>query len=514
MKKLISIFLSLSILLSLPLFGQDGELVPSFGDAGQFTFHFGADYYAYDVVVQNDGKIVIVGTVEHASGQDVFVMRLNEDGGFDPTFQGVGFTSFEVTDSDYEVAKAVAVRGNKILVAGYSNFQGFMMRLNSDGSLDSSFGVDGIRTISQLSHVNAFTTVPGISTYDIFAAGGFSDGFDTRPGVVKLYENGGLSNSFGTDGIATLPSAVKGNYTCIVGSVSSITAGGTWHPSTGNDENALFGKFNLSGDASSSFGSDGYVLIDGPESGQSNNVMDMVSDLSGKITFCGRTMRSEEFDAYVGQLNSNGSLDESFNGSGFYTGYPQEDDYMNAIVVQSNGKLVIGGTSDYQGTYDFNLARLNPDGEPDENFGNGSWQLTDFDSGDDEVEAMAMATDGNLITVGNSAKEGDHRIVVAKYALGVGLDDIIDLNSVNLELFPNPVTTGRINLSYTLEESGFVNITLCAMDGKVLHQLTTAQKHPGDHMESFDIPEPYPSGQYLLEFKLGDKQGYKKIVVQ
>ncbi len=520
MKKLFFAFSCLIFLFTTPLFCQEpGELDPTFGDAGQFTFHFGADFYAYDVAVQNDGKIVIVGTVEYASGQDIFVMRLTENGGLDPGFQSTGFTSFPATESDYEVAKAVAIKSNKILIAGYSNFQGFMARLNSDGSLDTSFGLDGIQTIPQLSFVNDFVTIPGINTYDIFAVGGYADGFDTKPGMVKIYENGSLSASFGTDGLATPPSAIKGIFTSVVGGLTSVTAGGTWYPATGNDENGLFAKFNLSGVASSSFGSDGYVLIDGPVSGQSNNVMDMYSDFGGNITFCGRAMRNEEFDAYAGRLNTNGGLDESFGTSGFYTGFPNEDDHMDAITAQPDGNIIIGGTSDYNGDYDFNLARLLPNGEIDEGFGNDSWQLTDFDSSDDEIEAMVIVPDDfcifKLIAVGNSEKEGASSIAVARYFLFqcVPVNDL-DLKAIQLKLFPNPVTGGHFNLNYTLEASGFVNISLCSMDGKILHQFSSIQKYAGDNTESFEIPDHYPAGHYLLQFKLGEKNGYQKITVQ
>jgi len=87
------------VFFSFSLFAQDGTLDPSFGTDGQFTFQFGGDYYAYDVAVQNDGKIVVVGRVAFSSGEDVFVMRLNPNGELDPTFQGVGFAAFEISVS-------------------------------------------------------------------------------------------------------------------------------------------------------------------------------------------------------------------------------------------------------------------------------------------------------------------------------------------------------------------------------------------------------------------------------
>lgn len=522
MKKRTIASLSIILTLSFNLFSQDpGDLDPSFGDQGQFTFHFGtADYFAYDVALQSDGKIVIVGTIEYNTGQDVFVMRLNANGTLDNSFQSLGFSSYEVTDSDFEAARAVKLSGSKILIGGYSTPNGFVMRLNSDGSLDNTFGTNGIRTVSQLNTINDLVTIPGIGSYDIICAGSFPDAAESRPGVVKLSNSGYLSTSFGDDGVATLPATLKGIFSEITGSISSFTVCGTKYPSTGINNDALFARFDLSGNLVTSFGGSGYAIIDGPIAGKSNNATAMVKDFSGVITFGGTTMGTTDDDAYAGRLTASGNIDTNFGDSGFYSsGFEGEDDQINAMVLQADDKIIIGGTSDYYGDNDFNLTRLNPDGTADFYFGNNSWQLTDFSSADDVIEAMAFGEEGNaayLITVGNSEKGGEKSIAVAKYHAvlpGVGVKDIIDLSTIHLELFPNPVTSDQITLKYHLEASNPISINLCSMDGKILSTFEETKKSPGDYTDTYNIPADYPAGNYLLQFKVGNKTGYKKLII-
>lgn len=522
MKKITIALISIILTLSFNLYSQDpGDLDLSFGDQGQFTFHLGtADYYAYDLALQSDGKIVIVGTVEFNSGQDVFVMRLNANGTLDNSFQSLGFSSYEVTDSDFEAARAVKLSGSKIIIGGDSNSNGFVMRLNSDGSQDNTFGTNGIRAVSQLNTINDIVVIPGIGSYDIICAGSFPDPFESRPGVVKLSNTGYISTSFGDGGVATLPTILKGIFSEITGSTSSFTVCGTKYSSPGVNNDALFAKFDLGGNLVSSFGGFGYAIIDGPTSGRSNNATAMVKDFSGVITFSGTTMGATDYDAYAGRLTASGNIDTNFGDSGFYSsGFEGEDDQINAMVVQPDDKIIIGGTSDFYGNYDFNLMRLNPDGTADFYFGNNSWQLTDFSSADDVIEAMAYWEEGNaafLVTVGNSEKGGEKSIAVAKYhavLAGVSVKDIIDLATIHLELFPNPVTSGQLTLKYHLEESNLIGISLCSMDGRILSTFLETQKSPGDYSETYDIPKDYPAGNYLLLFKVGNKTGYKKLIV-
>ena len=130
MKKLNYFLGIIFTLLFVNLIAQPGQLDNSFGTDGKVIFNYGLDYnyFAYDVAIQSDGKIVIAGRMEFGNNKsDVFVMRLNDDGSFDPSFADRGFQNYKISDSSIEYGKKVKIIGNKILITGFSGSKGFIM---------------------------------------------------------------------------------------------------------------------------------------------------------------------------------------------------------------------------------------------------------------------------------------------------------------------------------------------------------------------------------------------------
>ena len=130
-----------------------GSLDPSFSAPdGKLTTDFGGVSFADDVAVQSDGKILVAGTDNAATG-DFAVARYNTDGSLDTSFSCDGK---QVTDfaGNVEVANGVAVQSDgRIVVAGSSfsmaTVNDFAVaRYNTDGSLDTGFSGDGKQTVS------------------------------------------------------------------------------------------------------------------------------------------------------------------------------------------------------------------------------------------------------------------------------------------------------------------------------------------------------------------------------
>ena len=132
---------------------RDGSLDQSFGADGKVTTDFGGDELGQDVVVQPDGKIVVVGiSTEDGPGGDWALARYNPDGSLDESFGTGGkvVTDLGVASNAY----ALALQGDgRIVVAGNSGppaiFVGdvALARYEADGSLDRSFDGDGIVTL-------------------------------------------------------------------------------------------------------------------------------------------------------------------------------------------------------------------------------------------------------------------------------------------------------------------------------------------------------------------------------
>ena len=96
--------------------------------------------------------------------------------------------------------------------------------------------------------------------------------------------------------------------------------------------------------------------------------------------------------ANVARLNPDGSLDGTFNPS-----YAADQGFVTALVMQSDGKILVGGSfySSY-GLGPNNLVRLNPDGSVDNNFDYGLYL-------DGPVNAIAVQTDGGIVLAGGFA---------------------------------------------------------------------------------------------------------------
>lgn len=97
--------------------------------------------FATDVALQTDGKIVMSGyTWENVTG-DVFVIRLNTDGSLDNTF---GTDGVALVSNSTDVTESIAVQSDgKILIGGYTDDSFTVARFNTDGTLDTDFGNNG-----------------------------------------------------------------------------------------------------------------------------------------------------------------------------------------------------------------------------------------------------------------------------------------------------------------------------------------------------------------------------------
>jgi uncharacterized delta-60 repeat protein len=126
-------------------------------------------------------------------------------------------------------------------------------------------------------------------------------------------------------------------------------------------------------------------------------------------------LRVEQLEDRIA-LNA-GDLDLSFNGTGkvnFSFGFT---DSLTSVVVQSDSKVVAGGSS----ANDFALARFNDDGSLDTTFGTGGRVQTDFGGGNDFILGMALQADGKILAAGQSIA-GLGRIALSRYNTDGTLD--------------------------------------------------------------------------------------------
>lgn len=124
----------------------DGSLDPAFSGGIVVTAPGALRDTAGTVIVQPDGKIVIVGSTQTATGNDFLVIRFTAGGIPDPDFSGDGIAIL-ATPEDDAASGALLQPDGMIVTAGHSfgltGARFAVARLMPDGSLDSSFGTAG-----------------------------------------------------------------------------------------------------------------------------------------------------------------------------------------------------------------------------------------------------------------------------------------------------------------------------------------------------------------------------------
>ncbi len=116
-----------------------------------------------------------------------------------------------------------------------------------------------------------------------------------------------------------------------------------------------------------------------------------------------------------------GSLDTSFGGGRVMLPAGVSDDYANAVVVQPDGKIILGGRG-AENAGDFALIRLERDGSVDTSFGNNGRVLTDFAGTSDSINALVLQTDGKIVAVGSTVGANSTDFALARYMPDGSLD--------------------------------------------------------------------------------------------
>jgi len=388
----------------------DYALDSSYGSGRKVITSFGNNAWLLDVALQSDGKAVAVGYNSNGGHFNWGIGRYNTDGSLDTGFGTNGIVTQDFGIDNKALAVAIQPTDGKIVVGGAdkaSNSAGHgwtVARYNrTNGSLDTSFGINGIVT----------TPI-----------------FDGQLNDLALQQDGKIV-TVGYDDAAT--------------------------GSTGN--RFIVVRYNPDGTLDSSFGSGGIVSTqyDGSTFDRGHAVA-LQSD--GKIVVFGDLSYGGSNSLFTARLNTNGSLDTTFGTNGFVA----EPIFGNSdsgydFTLQSDGKIVVTGffqtSSGGTGTY---VIRYNSDGSRDSSFGSGGIVSNPFATGNDFGLTLAIQpTDGKIVVGGinpdpsNSSKTD---FVVRRFSTDGSLDTTFGTN-------------GSVITSMGVENSSIRSVAIQS-DGKIL----------------------------------------------
>ena len=307
-----------------------------------FNIGTGFNNDVFNVKPQSDGKILVGGNFTSYSGiTSNGIIRLNTDGSKDTSFNiGTGFSGRTIGSSYLLSVRDIEIQSDgKILVGGiFGLYSGVtsngIIRLNTDGSIDSSFNI-GTGFDRQV------FTLKYQSDGKILVGGAFlSYSGITSNRIIRLNTDGSVDSSFNI-GTGFNLGTISGINTQTDG---KIMVCGFFTAYNGVQAICLV-RLNIDGSRDFSF-------IDGAFS---SNLYQVVIDNKGKIIVTGNfTSYSGVTSNYIIRLNTDGSIDSSFSyyGSKF-------NNYTYAIALQNDNKILIGGGfTSYNNVFNSKVIRL------------------------------------------------------------------------------------------------------------------------------------------------------------
>lgn len=469
---------------------QTSYLDPGFGDNG---VSLAPSFTPTSIAMQEDAKILVAGKTGNASK----VYRYNPDGSLDQGFGDQGIAAINIINP----VGIKQLADNKILVVGNRSL-GTMggitgrivfSRRHADGSVDSTFGVNGVVTINAYAQQSSMQTITapvkvkfledghivivgriGYSYMNPLAAGPSSL---TRVGplVTRLNPDFTLDTTFAGTGYSKLPYTVATQFNDLEvlpdGSVlAGLQSGG----------NIRLYKYLPDGTPDPAFGTAGMQVVDIGTSDDKITDIKVLAD--GGIVISGSRAGTSR-NAFIARLTENGVLDPSYGTYGILEFTNDSGQPENAVetLVLSNGTLVTG-LQKWAGNYNFESVFTTPSGTIDVFTGNnGMIQVPLNDN--EQLSCMLQQPDGKVIMAGYS----ENNCVLVRYHV-VSVLGTAAIDQPEIVISPNPAED-MITVSGLPEHT---QLALYNLSGQLIRETVT------NGITQMDLGSCTP-GVYLLK---------------
>lgn len=352
---------------------------------------------AMHVAVAGDGSLIVSGWSADAGG--VGVLRLDSDGEHDATFGTEGFVTY-IPDSDLAYASGSIVQADgRIVVTGLTYQGGFSLaRLDEGGLLDPTFGTAGVLRVEPIPGQRAISrAIAEGPDGSIFVAGDTATGvsYVSEYAVVKVSESGVRDASYG--GLTSFGEGVNIPTHLVVEPDGSVVTLGL---TTG----ITLVRFDPTGAIDAGFGTAGRTTI--PFSADVRDPFNLLRQPDGKLVAVLGNFQTGS--VVLARLGTDGVLDPTFGTAGLATFHlAGGTDYyflqspMGAAILE-DGRIVVGvaESSGDQLVETAVLVRVMPDGSPDESLAPGGMQALALGPASSALHAIAVQPDGKIVAAG------------------------------------------------------------------------------------------------------------------
>lgn len=456
-------------------YNVDGSVDTGFGDAGVAIADFRGpvEGAAADAILQqSNGKLLTAGWLIDSSNHHQFgLVRFNFNGSLDTTFNSTGEIVTPI-GTESSINDLLQQEDGKLVAAGgyfyndeLGNHADFALaRYNLNGTIDTSFGADGIVAMaggfgglaqSVIQQTDGKLVVAGQANYSGYdELGGYY--YHSELALARYDADGMLDTNFNVDGMASTDTGTgySGFYDVIQQSDGKIVAVG--YSFNGADNDFAIARYNSDGSLDATFGIGGIVITDfSPDADADEVAQVVVQQPDGKLVVAGGFTHFK-----LARYNTDGSLDTTFDGDGKVSSVYTATSYLNIkrVLLQPDGKKMVLATT-YDASKTVTLIRYTDTGALDTAFGAGagagaakilerhepSFMAATSDTGGvlelnldvgliaPETNAVFLQTDGNLVATGMSQEAQGVNIdimFVTRFSLNndSDIDGVADIN--------------------------------------------------------------------------------------
>lgn len=380
-----------------------------------------------------------------------------------------------------------------------------VIRYCIDGIFDSTFGDSGIviTPIGSGSDVGRAMSIQ--KDGKIVVAGDTHNGSDHDFAVVRYNTDGSLDDTFNNSGIVITAIGSGNDYvrSMSIQEDGKIVVAG--HTDNGSDYDFTIVRYNMDGSLDLTFNKIGIVTTS-IDSGSIDKIRSVATHYDGGIFVVGQSISESDSNYIIVKYNRSGVLDSTFN----KTGKIVIDDcpscdlvYDGAVAVQSDGKIIFGGSGNNGTNFDFLLMRYNTIGQIDSSFGVNGVITTDFDNEHNFILALNVRDD-KIIASGFSVADDQSHFYIAIARYGVVITGVAEPKMPTFDYslsqnYPNPFNP-TTTISYQLSQKANVSLIVYNSIGQKVAVLINQQKDKGAYNVNFNASN-LSSGLYIYDYK-------------
>ncbi len=299
------------------------------------------------------------------------------------------------------------------------------------GFLDSTFNNTGILPITIGPNNNSTDQANAVALQTdgkIIIAGSTWTGTTTNFALARCNTDGTLDNSFGDKGIVTTSVGGASEIKSIaIQPDGKIIAVGI--PRSNLNHGFLLARYKPDGSLDSSFGTDGKVIT--LISGDFDGAQSVIVQTNGKIVVGGYGGFNQNQAFALARYNKNGTLDTSFSEDGIQTtSFNNARDYVTSLALQQDGKIIAAGFTVINEIPNFALARYNTDGSLDNTFGLEGKLISGLNNLGSEAWSLAIQNNGKIIVGGSFGSTDDSNFGLIRYNIDGSIDKSFGINGI------------------------------------------------------------------------------------